>query len=155
MKRVEDIRVGVNAIIESDRGILAVKFDDENGEHYNLPGGGVMAGETLPAALKREVQEETAAEIKVGPLQLIHEYTPEEQDGEYGELHKLTCIFSADLHPDTTPSFPADPDPKQVAVEWLDKETIDQEPLLPALDATWSSVISGDIADLYVRDTLI
>lgn len=155
MDRDHNIRVGVNAIIESDRGILAVKFDDVSGEHYNLPGGGVEPRETLPEALKREVKEETLAEIEVGRLQLIHEYNPEEQDGEYGEIHKLTCIFSANLLSDSTPSLPANPDPHQVAIEWLDKKSIDREPLLPALGTTWAKVICGDTSNLYVRDTLI
>lgn len=155
MDRESHIRVGVNAIIESGDGILAVKFDGDNGEHYNLPGGGVMSGETLPAALKREVKEETSAEIGVGRLRLIHEYNPEEQAGKYGETHKLTCFFAANLHPDSTPSFPADPDPNQVAIEWLNAESIDREPLLPALGTKWHQVISGDSSERYLRDTLI
>lgn len=53
------IRVGVNAVITFDNQLLAVKFDDETGPHYNLPGGGVEAGERIPDGLIREVYEET------------------------------------------------------------------------------------------------
>lgn len=54
MSEQQGIRVGVNAAIVRDQAILLVEFDDaQSGLHYNLPGGGVHAGETLHAALRR------------------------------------------------------------------------------------------------------
>ena len=35
------IRVRASALIIQNDAILLVEFDDENGLHYNLPGGGV------------------------------------------------------------------------------------------------------------------
>lgn len=50
-------RVTVKGIIRDDRGfILAVK---EGSDNWSLPGGGIDHGETLDAALAREMYEET------------------------------------------------------------------------------------------------
>ena len=92
---------------------------------------------------------------RVGRLQLIHEYHPDEQDGEYGQMHKVTCMFSANLRPGSTPSFPDEPDPQPVAIEWLDTKSIGRAPLLPALGEYWSHVNSGEASEMYIRDTLI
>lgn len=37
----QNIRVSVRAVIVRDGAILLSEYDDENGLHYNLPGGGV------------------------------------------------------------------------------------------------------------------
>ncbi len=61
--------VGVGAVI-LDRGrVLLIKRAHEplKGE-WSLPGGAVDVGETLTAALAREVLEETGLEVAVGPV---------------------------------------------------------------------------------------
>ena len=70
------IRVSTKALILRDNAILLVEYDDESGLHYNMPGGGVEPDETLEEALKREVQEETCAEVEIGRPLIITEYEP-------------------------------------------------------------------------------
>ena len=56
-------RVSVNAYIVQDNQILLQRRSD-NGQ-WNLPGGGVELGESLTAALHREVFEETGLQVSI------------------------------------------------------------------------------------------
>lgn len=73
MKRgVDYIGVGVGAILVDSQGRLflakrGVKAKNERG-CWEFPGGSVEFGETLAAALKREMLEEYGVEIAVGDL---------------------------------------------------------------------------------------
>ena len=59
-------RVGVNAIIfDGSRVLLSLRRDIG---WWNLPGGGVEAGETVDEALHREVREETGLEVELERL---------------------------------------------------------------------------------------
>lgn len=60
---VEKFCVGV--VIPKGENILLVRRvpDDYLGGYWEIPGGGVDAGETLEEACKREVKEETALDI--------------------------------------------------------------------------------------------
>src|SRR6266487_7072061 len=71
-------RIGVFALIFDDEGrILLGHRRDVN--WWNLPGGGMEAGETVDEALLREVYEETRLEVEVG--QLVGVYSkPQKQE---------------------------------------------------------------------------
>jgi mutator protein MutT len=74
--------VGVGAVVLNGDHVLLVKRAHEplKGE-WSLPGGVVEVGETLQAALVREVYEETALKIHVGPVVEVFERIHTAPDG--------------------------------------------------------------------------
>ncbi len=113
------IRINVNALIVHDDKILLIQFEDENGPHYNLPGGGVEVGESLLGALQRECLEEANADVSVVDLVGSWEYVPELHGNKFGSKQKVGFIFLCSLKPGSIPTVPANPDPNQVAVTWM------------------------------------
>ena len=61
--------VGVGAVIVDDGKVVLIKrkYEPLQGQ-WSLPGGGVEVGETLEAAVAREMLEETGLEVVVGPV---------------------------------------------------------------------------------------
>jgi ADP-ribose pyrophosphatase YjhB (NUDIX family) len=59
-------RIGVNALIFNDGLVLLALRRDI--DWWNLPGGGMEAGETVEDAIRREVCEETGLEVEVDYL---------------------------------------------------------------------------------------
>jgi len=62
------VRIRVSLFACRDGRILLARHVKEDESYYMLPGGGVKHGETLPAALNRELQEE--AGVRVAGLRL-------------------------------------------------------------------------------------
>ena len=61
--------VAVGAVIfDGDRVLLVQRGHEQLKGDWSLPGGVVEIGETLQAALAREVREETSLDIVVGPV---------------------------------------------------------------------------------------
>src|SRR5262249_9981196 len=71
-------RIGVFALIFDDEGRILLGHRRDI-DWWNLPGGGMEAGETVDEALRREVREETGLEAEVE--QLVGVYTkPQKQE---------------------------------------------------------------------------
>src|SRR2546426_9729223 len=70
-------RVGVYAVIFNEEGVLLGHRRDI--DWWNLPGGGMEAGETVDEALCREVREETGLEVEVEQLAGVYS-KPQKQE---------------------------------------------------------------------------
>ena len=125
------IRVRASALILQNDAILLVEFDDGNGLHYNLPGGGVEKGETLIDAVKREAREEASVDIEVGDVAFLYEYAPFKNKNKYGSIHSLTTIFDCTLKEGEEPSISPTPDSNQTAVKWIPLNELSQIVLYP------------------------
>lgn len=125
------IRVRASALIVQNNAILLVEFNDENGLHYNLPGGGIETGETLIEAVKREAREEASVEIEVGDVAFLYEYAPFKNADKYGTVHSLTTIFECTLKEDEEPRISPTPDPNQTGVKWIPLNELSQVILYP------------------------
>jgi mutator protein MutT len=55
-------------IIDGDRVLLVKRANEPLKGEWSLPGGAVEVGESLEAALMREVREETCLDVIVGPV---------------------------------------------------------------------------------------
>jgi ADP-ribose pyrophosphatase YjhB (NUDIX family) len=79
------------AIFRDDRILLVRRARSPAKGFYSLPGGRVEFGETLHAALRREVDEETALKIEIIGLAGWREVVP----GAAGGGHYLIMSFAA------------------------------------------------------------
>jgi 8-oxo-dGTP diphosphatase len=61
--------LGVGAVMfDGDQVLLVKRAHEPLKGQWSLPGGAVEVGETLEAAVIREVAEETGLEVRVGPI---------------------------------------------------------------------------------------
>jgi 8-oxo-dGTP diphosphatase len=115
------VRNSAKAIIIQDRWLLAIKYIDQQGEWFTLPGGGQEAGETLHQALQRECLEEFGLEIEIGPLRYIREYIAinHEFADHDSEVHQVEFMFTCSLSGTPAEMKTTKPDPGQVGITWL------------------------------------
>lgn len=96
-----DVRVGAYAVILRGDSILLAHWQDHGYSSWTLPGGGLQAHEDAPAAVVREVREETGYTIGVPELLGVDSlFIPPE--GRFpGEtprlLHALRIIYRAQV----------------------------------------------------------
>jgi ADP-ribose pyrophosphatase YjhB (NUDIX family) len=68
-------------ILDDDRVVLVKRGHEPSKGEWSLPGGAVDAGETLEAAVAREVLEETCLIVQVGPRVEVVERIIRDGDG--------------------------------------------------------------------------
>ena len=66
------ITVAVGAIVTDGEHLLLIRRGHDPGKgHWSVPGGRVEVGETLPEAVRREIQEECSLDVTVGDVAII------------------------------------------------------------------------------------
>lgn len=130
------IRVCVRGLIVHDNCIALNEFND--GEYYNLPGGGAEPGETIKEAVTREVKEETGLDVEAGELLFVVDYEPQKCKSRGGDTHKLHLVFrcsltgNATILPPTIPDVdPLNPDTKCNGAKWIPIEELDKVHYVP------------------------
>ena len=70
------MHVRVTGVVVEEDCILLLNQDTGTGRSWSLPGGKVEDGETLAAALVREMREETGLEVEPGRLLYVCDHVP-------------------------------------------------------------------------------
>ncbi|MCE7984908.1 MAG: NUDIX domain-containing protein [Caldilinea sp. CFX5] len=145
------MRLAVDAVVEHAGQLLLIEYDDVRlGRHWGLPGGGVEAGERIHDALRREVLEETGAQVVVGRLLLVNEFDPAGDGGRYTDDHELRLVFHCTLVDNRDLIAPSIPDPDQIGVSWVALADLRQVSFFPQIaDRLYYSLTSGAGGDLF------
>ncbi|MCL2372881.1 MAG: NUDIX domain-containing protein [Defluviitaleaceae bacterium] len=101
-------RVSARAVVIHQNKLLLNEFG--GGLYYNLPGGGVEAGELIKEAILREVMEETGLKVEVGKMLYVLEYEPVYCDNLHGETPRICIAFECTLKGDANIKTPTVPD---------------------------------------------
>lgn len=155
-KKKPRVRSSAKAIILRDGSLLAQRCDFGDGiVCYLLPGGGQKFGESLHDALRREVLEETGAEIEIGPLVWIRDYIGRNHEfaEEDPDTHQVSHYFLCELVSGPDGARASNPDSVQVGLNWIPLTEVRSANLYPkALKARFSAdgwiegeVYAGDV----------
>jgi ADP-ribose pyrophosphatase YjhB (NUDIX family) len=143
------IRVAANAVVVQDGKALLVEFDSGTPRaHFNFPGGGVEAGETLEEAVRREVKEETCLDVAVERLLLVVESVASRNvnviQGVAVPWNEVRFFFLCRPLPGSEARLPDTPDQDETAICWLTLEALPEVEVLPQVSNQLLAAIQGE-----------
>ena len=152
---MRNIRTAARAIIIRDNKLLAIKMRDRSGEFYILPGGGQNHGETLKECLIRECYEELGVQISVSQLLYVREYIGKNHQfrNSHGSFHQVESVFRCQLMQPDALFNSIDKDKKQVGIEWLPLNNLQQYTLLPSTIKAYFTTVDFKPPQTYLGDT--
>lgn len=119
------IRNSAKAIIFKEGCMAAIKISDNGDVFYIMPGGGQHSEEMLTDAVIRECAEELGVVVSVKDLAFVVE-------GLHGEaFHRVDLVFLCQYVADI-PGAKIQGDTNQAGVEWLDINSLENQPLYPS-----------------------
>jgi 8-oxo-dGTP diphosphatase len=123
---------GCGLVLHKGEVLLIEYYEEGPGLHYVLPGGAVLAGESIRETVRREVIEEACVEVEVGSLVLAYEYQPQKDPIPHNLPPALTMVFAC--HPARGEArLPDCPDMGQTGVRWVPIDELDNIPLSPPI----------------------
>ena len=127
------VKTSAKAVVIEDGKLLAIRKRDGEHTFYALPGGTQKHGETLAEALVREVLEETGASAEVGRLLHVRDYVGAHHEfaDRQGDLHRIEFWFECRLLTPPGSQPLAHPDKRQIGLEWLELDSVEDYPLYP------------------------
>ncbi|HEY8885741.1 MAG TPA: NUDIX hydrolase [Chloroflexota bacterium] len=98
------LTVAVGAIVtDGDRILLIERGHPPSQGRWSIPGGRVELGETLPQALRREIQEECGIDIDVGEPAIILDRITRHPDGAVHSHYLILDFWATPKVPLTAP----------------------------------------------------
>lgn len=92
-------RVAAYAVVVSARGLLATQYSSRTAVdgRWGMPGGGLDDGEEPGAAVVREVHEETAQHVELGPLVAVQtsHWVGRSPSGRAEDFHAVRLVYRA------------------------------------------------------------
>ena len=141
------IRTVARVLIIEHGYVLALRFEENGGFAYVLPGGGQEVGENLESAVRRECVEEIGVAVAVHELVFVRE-------GLRDRPQRLVFFFRCSLPPGVVPQSGTTPDAGQVGVEWLPVSDLSRLPLIPEILRTaLPEYCAGVSVPIYLGDT--
>lgn len=114
-------------VIEEGRVLLA-EHRKEGCRYFLLPGGGVHVGETLTAALERELVEECGLGVEPGPLLFVIDAVAPD-----GARHVVQVVFAASAASELGALPCAGPDGRLSGCHWTALADLPRIPLRPPM----------------------
>ncbi len=114
-------------IVQNNK-VLLMRYEFNNSDIYNLPGGNPDRHETLLETLKRELFEELCVEVGVGRLILIGDVSLKEQKEDV-----LHCIFKGDILHNIPVLNPNETSAKEIV--WVPIENLPATAMYPNIGA--------------------
>ena len=134
------VRVALFAIRNDE--ILLARHVKGDREYYMLPGGGLGLGETMVAALKRELQEEAGVNVEGLRLQAVCESI-----APHGKRHIVHVVFRGeyvDGEPGSTGL-----DERVAEVTWMPLKEFFNVPFYPDIKDYLIEAAEGPVGPLY------